>query len=110
MKGMAVCVRDRIQDNCQIIHNKSVSPTKLVGFLMHMRRLSNDSCWTGKLAIRLNNNNLHKNPLRYNYIHILLHMLNHILVFGQNHPLSVINGFCCRNPLKIMANWVSWIF
>lgn len=73
MEGMAVCIRDRIQANCQILHKKTVIPTRVVGFLMHLRRTPNNTGWTGKLAIRLNNKNLNKNPLRYNFSHVLKH-------------------------------------
>jgi len=69
---MAECIRDRIQENCAILSNKKMTPTRLVGFLCHLERNRNQkNSWQGSMVVRYNNNNLDKNPLRYNFSNVI---------------------------------------
>jgi hypothetical protein len=66
---IADTVRDQIQENCDLMMRKHVTPTKLVGFSLCVRRdtATRNDVWTGNMVLRFNNNLLDKNVLRYNF-------------------------------------------
>ena len=67
--GIADAVRFQIQENCELMMRKHITPTKLVGFALCVNRdtSSRNDVWSGNLVLRFNNNLLDKNVLRYNF-------------------------------------------
>lgn len=67
--GIADAVRLQLQENCDLMMRKHITPTKLVGFCLCVNRdtSSRNDVWSGNLILRFNNNMLDKNVLRYNF-------------------------------------------
>lgn len=67
--GIADAVRYQLQENCELMVRKHITPTKLVGFALCVQRDTHtrNDIWTGDMVLRFNNNMLAKNVLHYNF-------------------------------------------